>query len=75
MNKYRAVSSYNIRPKTSIKNFYLTGQDICTLGFTGALMSGVLTASVMENYDTIGDVYYSRNIVSELIQAYKNVEL
>mgnify|MGYP001169140480 FL=1 len=75
MNKYRAVSSYNIRPKTSIKNFYLTGQDVCTLGFTGALMSGVLTASVMENYDTIGDVYYNRNIVSELIQAYKNVQL
>ena len=75
MNKYRAVSSYNIRPRTSIKNFYLTGQDICTLGFTGALMSGVLTASVMENYDTIGDVYYNRNIVSELIQAYKNIEL
>ena len=38
-------------------------------------MSGVLTASVMENYDTIGDIYYNRNIVSELIEAYKNVEL
>ena len=75
MNKYRAVNCYDIRPKTPIKNLYLTGQDIRTLGFTGALMSGVLTASVMEEYDTIGDIYYNRNIVSELIEAYKNVEL
>jgi all-trans-retinol 13,14-reductase len=75
MNKYRAVNCYDIRPKTPIKNLYLTGQDICTLGFTGAFMSGVLTASVMEEFDTIGDIYYNRNIVSELIQAYKNVEV
>ena len=34
-----------LRPKTDINNLYLTGQDITTLGFTGAMMSGILTAS------------------------------
>lgn len=34
-----------LRPKTSIKNLYLTGQDIVTVGIGGALMSGLLTAA------------------------------
>lgn len=33
-----------LKPKTPIKNFYLTGQDIVTAGVGGALFSGVLTA-------------------------------
>ena len=36
-----------LRPRTPIKNFYLTGQDIVTAGVAGALFSGVLTASVI----------------------------
>jgi all-trans-retinol 13,14-reductase len=31
-------------PRTPIKNFYLTGQDIVTAGVAGALFSGMLTA-------------------------------
>lgn len=34
-----------LRPKTPIKNLYLTGQDIVTVGIGGAMMSGVLTAA------------------------------
>ena len=33
-----------LKPRTKIKNFYLTGQDIVTAGVGGALFSGVLTA-------------------------------
>jgi all-trans-retinol 13,14-reductase len=33
-----------LKPKTPIKNFYLTGQDIVTAGVGGALFSGVLTS-------------------------------
>ncbi len=36
-----------LRPKTPIKNLYLTGQDVVSCGVGGALASGLLTASAM----------------------------
>ena len=36
-----------LKPKTPIKNFYLTGQDIVTAGVGGALFSGVLTSTAI----------------------------
>ena len=36
-----------LKPKTPIKNFYLTGQDIVTAGIGGALFSGVLTSAAI----------------------------
>ena len=36
-----------LKPKTPIKNLYLTGQDILTAGLAGALSSSVLTTSVL----------------------------
>ena len=41
-----------LQPRTPIKNFYLTGQDIVTAGVGGALFAGLLTASAMtgKNY-------------------------
>ena len=36
-----------LKPKTDIKNFYLTGQDIATAGIGGALVSAVLTTTVL----------------------------
>lgn len=41
-----------LQPRTPIKNFYLTGQDIVTAGVAGALFAGFLTASAMtgKNY-------------------------
>jgi len=36
-----------LRPRTPLKHFFLTGQDIATDGVAGALMSGVLTASTI----------------------------
>ncbi len=38
-----------LKPKTPIKNFYLTGQDIVTAGVGGALFSGVLTAMAISS--------------------------
>jgi all-trans-retinol 13,14-reductase len=37
----------SLRPRTGIKNFYLTGQDISTAGVVGAMASGLLTASAV----------------------------
>ncbi len=36
-----------LRPKTGLKNFYLTGQDVCTAGVAGALFGAVLSASAI----------------------------
>lgn len=36
-----------LKPRTPIKNFYLTGQDIVTCGVAAALFSGVLTTTAM----------------------------
>lgn len=36
-----------LRPRTPIKNLYMTGQDIVSCGIGGALVSGMLTATVV----------------------------
>jgi len=55
-----------LRPETHIENLFLTGQDICTLGITGALMSGVITTSRICNYGTLLDLVSGRNIIQDL---------
>ena len=45
-----------LRPRTPIKNFYLTGQDIVTAGVAGALFAGVLTTSVITKKNIIKKV-------------------
>lgn len=62
-----------LRPKTSIKNLYLTGQDICTLGFTGALMGGILTSHLILGYGTILDLVTGRNLIKDLIKLEKKI--
>lgn len=42
-----------LKPRTPIKNFYLTGQDIVTCGVAAALFSGVLTVSAMTGKNVI----------------------
>lgn len=36
-----------LNPRTGIRNLYLTGQDIASLGVTGAMFGGVLAASAI----------------------------
>jgi all-trans-retinol 13,14-reductase len=62
-----------LRPKTAIKNLYLTGQDICTLGFTGALMGGILTSHSILGYGTIFDLITNRNLINDLIKIEKKM--
>ena len=59
----RFAKSY-LKPKTPIKNLFLTGQDIVTVGIGGALMSGVLTASAITGKNLINEVVKSANDVN-----------
>lgn len=47
-----------LRPRTSIKNLWLCGQDVVSAGVGGALMGGVLCASAIER----------KNLVKEMLQ-------
>ena len=49
-----------LQPRTPIKNFYLTGQDIISAGVGGALFSGVVTASAMEGKNLVKMVYRAK---------------
>ena len=46
-----------LRPKTDIKNLYLTGQDVLTVGVTAAMFSGIITVSAI----------LKKNLVKELL--------
>lgn len=61
MNSERLLSP-DLRPETGIKNLYLTGQDICTHGFAGALSSAVITANVVLGYNSIYNILMGNNI-------------
>ncbi len=45
-----------LRPQTRVPGLYLTGADICTAGVGGAMMGGVLTASVVIGRNLLGKV-------------------
>lgn len=66
MSSERLLNGGKLRPKTDIKNLYLTGQDICSIGITGGMMSGVLTANVVMGYDNLIDIYYNNTIINDL---------
>ena len=48
-----------LKPKTPIKNFFLTGQDIVTAGVGGALFSGVLSAAAITKKNVLKTVLSS----------------
>jgi len=49
-------SQKHLTPRTSIKNLYLTGQDIVSVGLTGALSSGALTVSAILRKNILKDL-------------------
>ena len=45
-----------LRPKTGLKGFYLTGQDVCTAGVAGALFGAVLCASAILGKNLLSEI-------------------
>jgi len=52
-----------LQPRTPVKNFYLTGQDIVTAGVGGALFAGVLTAMAITHKNVL-----KKNLKDEILQ-------
>ena len=57
---------FKMKPKTNIPNLYLTGQDIVTSGFAGAITAGILTASDILGYGTLLDIATGRDLIKDL---------
>ncbi|XP_071497247.1 all-trans-retinol 13,14-reductase-like [Diadema antillarum] len=54
--RFSAETWTNLRPDTPVPNLYLTGQDILTCGFAGAMYAGLLCSSKILNRNLIGDL-------------------
>ena len=52
---------------TPIKNLYLTGQDIITLGYVGAMYAGYLTANQISGYTYPDKLLMGREIMNDII--------
>jgi all-trans-retinol 13,14-reductase len=55
-----------LKPRTDIESLYITGQDVTTLGFTGAMMSGILTAHSVLGYGSTMDILSSKNLIKDI---------
>ncbi|PFX24730.1 all-trans-retinol 13,14-reductase-like [Stylophora pistillata] len=56
IDRFSPNAVMKLRPDTSIPGLYLTGQDILSCGFAGAMFSGVITASAVLNRNLFADI-------------------
>eukprot|EP00294_Goniomonas_avonlea_P002435 CAMPEP_0114569602 /NCGR_PEP_ID=MMETSP0114-20121206/16721_1 /TAXON_ID=31324 /ORGANISM="Goniomonas sp, Strain m" /LENGTH=99 /DNA_ID=CAMNT_0001756507 /DNA_START=16 /DNA_END=311 /DNA_ORIENTATION=+ len=56
-----------LRPQTQVPGLFITGQDVTTLGVTGALMGGILTAHSALGYGSVIDLLSGRNLVEDIM--------
>ena len=54
------------RPKTDLPGLYLTGQDVFSCGFTGALFGGLLAAGAVLERNVMSDLIAIHNKVGEM---------
>lgn len=64
VKRFSPLVAAELRPATPISDLYLTGQDITTCGFAGALYGGLLTSAVILN----------RNLMNDLISLLKKIK-
>jgi all-trans-retinol 13,14-reductase len=56
----------DLSPYTPVPNLYLTGQDVCTLGLTGAIFGGYLTSCAITGYGSWQNLFLMRDITDDL---------
>ena len=56
VDRFSPQAAVKLRPETSIRGLYLTGQDILSCGFAGAMFSGVITASAVLKRNLFADM-------------------
>ena len=56
----------DLSPVTALNGYYLTGQDIITHGIMSGLLSGVLTANVIEGYGSYENILMQRDIIKDM---------
>jgi hypothetical protein len=54
--RFSAEATNELRPKTDVKNLYLTGQDIFNCGIVGSAFGGLLCASEVLNRNVYADL-------------------
>lgn len=58
-----------LRPRTPVRNLFLTGQDVTVCGVAGGLMSGVLCASYMLGRNLLSTIASQRRDKKALVEA------
>jgi len=65
VNRFK-IDNATYHPKTPIKNLYLTGQDMCSIGVSGAITGAGFTVSHVLGYNTFDMVLLNRSLEKEL---------
>eukprot|EP00092_Neocalanus_flemingeri_P062333 GFUD01075188.1.p1 GENE.GFUD01075188.1~~GFUD01075188.1.p1 ORF type:complete len:613 (-),score=151.65 GFUD01075188.1:74-1912(-) len=55
VNRFDPLTVAKLRPQTDVPGLFLTGQDILTCGFTGAMFGGVLAAQAVMGRNVMAD--------------------
>jgi len=63
--RFEPLTVAKLRPETDIPGLYLTGQDILSCGFTGALFAGVISAQAVLGRNVMGDLIKLHNTLEK----------
>ncbi|KAK3882468.1 hypothetical protein Pcinc_013175 [Petrolisthes cinctipes] len=63
-DRFSVQNNALLRPATDVPGLYMTGQDVCSCGFTGALYGGLLCASAV----------LQRNLINDLTALHKHIK-
>ena len=67
--RYASPKMAAIRPEVAeIPGLFITGQDVTTAGWAGALMSGVMTAMAILGYGFLDLAVFNRDLVTDLLR-------